>query len=343
MILVIGFGFLAVYLLMLNANSGEKNNAFVRKIKDPKLKVLHMFEFPDKTFEFSPGSGSKIKLNRYADKLNLYEIDYGLTKLDTIVIRYPILFNSKAVNIYKDIFQSTVLCTNLYGDILKSSGTQSEVLKLTSFTFDRFKAISPHTIIARGRYPHGKNDNRSITKISITDSVKLEKEYVLPNLANGIFANEGHLYYDRENARVFYMYYYRGEFLSLDTNLNLLYKSKTIDTVLTADITTKVKTDVKENKRVIMQTKPPKVVNAFITADKNQIYIRSRLKADNDTELKFADNSVIDTYDSTTGKYRNSFYLPRYRGIKVSDFQVKGDTLLAIYGKYLVKYSMDEH
>jgi len=138
------------------------------------------------------------------------------------------------------------------------------------------------------------------------------------------------------------MYYYRGEFLSLDTNLNLLYKSKTIDTVLTADITTKVKINVKENTRTTMQTKPPNVVNAFITSDKNHIYVRSKLKADNDTDSKFVDNSIIDTYDIVSGKYKSSFYLPRYKGRKVSNFQIKGNILLAMYGRYLVKYGIDE-
>ncbi|MNJ98898.1 hypothetical protein D3C87_166670 [compost metagenome] len=333
-----------IFLLNSYGNQNRSNNAFIREIKNTKLKAVSYFEFSDGTFRFSTKPDANIKLNKYSDRLNLYELDYSFKKLDTIKIKFPPVFYSKAFNVYKDILDSNIFCTNPYGDILVSDGKNEHAFRFKTFRFDWFQAISPNTIVVRGRYPRNKQNNRSIAKISLLDSATLDKEYPLPDLPNGLFTNDGMLLYDRANAKILYMYYYKGEFLALDTNLNLLYSSKTIDTVHRANINVKLIMDGrgKERKQTLIQATPPKIINSFITTNKNRIYIKSKLRSDNESQSEFDKNQAIDVYNIENGKYLSSFYIPKYLGKRVTQFQIKDRTLLAIYGTHIVKYNIEE-
>lgn len=331
-----------IFLLKSRGNQNKSNNAFIRKIKNTTLKAVSFFEFSDETFRFSTKPDNNIRLNKYSDRLNLYELDYSFKKLDTVKIKFPPVFYSEAFNVYKDIFGTNVFCTNPYGDILVSDGKNEHTYRFKTFRFDWFQAISSNTIVVRGRYPHNKQNNRSIAKIALQDSAILRKEYPLPDLPNGLFTNDGMLLYDKENAKILYMYYYKGEFLALDTNLNLLYNSKTIDTVRRANIKVKLILDGKERTPTLIQTAPPKITNSFITTSKNRIYIKSKLRSDNESQSVFDKNQAIDVYNIENGDYLHSFHIPRYLGKKVTQFQIKDHTLLAIYGKYIVKYYIKE-
>ena len=51
--------------------------------------------------------------------------------------------------------------------------------------------------------------------------------------------------------------------------------------------------------------------------------------------------SMIDVYAVADGKYQFSFYLPDFRGFKVRDFKVYGQSLYALYDHYLYKYQLN--
>jgi len=68
--------------------------------------------------------------------------------------------------------------------------------------------------------------------------------------------------------------------------------------------------------------------------------LRSRLKADNEYELDFNENSIIDIYSLKNGDYKGSFYIPAYKGEKALQFQVIGHQLYALHGKTVLLYDM---
>ena len=52
---------------------------------------------------------------------------------------------------------------------------------------------------------------------------------------------------------------------------------------------------------------------------------------DNEDRNKFRSNSVIDTYEFATGKYLESFYIPKLDDKHITDFKIINDTLFALY------------
>lgn len=322
----------------------EYDNAFNRKFTAVKLNIKSSKELSDRSFAFSGKIDSVIYLNKFSDKLNLYKVDYSLKKLDTIRIKYPSDFNTKAVNIYKHTLSPENYCSNLYGDILVSYGPSSKLYMNKEFSFNLIQAISPISVIVRKNYTYKGKQNRALSKLSLENEAREIRNYPLPDLPSGIFANDGRLLYDKINKRILYMFYYRGEFLSLDTNLNLIYNSKTIDTVTTARLTSRVSVYKRKNseKKSTIQTSPPKIVNKYFTVNKKSVYILSLLKADNENKSDFKENQVVDVYDIEKGKYKYSFYIPKFNNLSLNQFQIRNNTLIGIYQNYLVNYSFEE-
>ncbi len=142
------------------------------------------------------------------------------------------------------------------------------------------------------------------------------------------------------------MYFYKGEIINLDTNLNLLYKAKTIDTVRHPSIKSGIletKTKDGKNNRQLTQLTPPKFVNKFMVTCGEHLYIVSALKADNESNSAHSSNNTIDVYNIHTGNYRYSFYIPKYLGRKLDQFRIKGHVFAAIYGPYLITYEFNEN
>lgn len=332
-----------IFILQKNTEDNH-NNGFKRQIEPIKMRVKNSIKLPTKSFMFAGKIDTNIILTTNLNLLNFYKVDDSLNKMDTIIYNYPSEFNTDAQNIYKDAIPNYSFSTNPYGDIAvfgKRNGVS--MYKINKFRFDFFQALSSTSLIVRSRTKSKDIENRSLSKLSLLKSVKIIKEYKLPNLQNGLFTNDGILLYDKRNARIFYMYFYRGEFLSLDTNLNLIYKAKTIDTVKMVKIKTRMITSKSFSKNPLRQlapTTPPKFVNLSISVDNSYIFINSKLKSDNESNQSFESNQVIDVYMVKTGQYLHSFYVPHYRGLRFDQFQIHNQRLTTIYRPYIVSYAL---
>ena len=143
--------------------------------------------------------------------------------------------------------------------------------------------------------------------------------------------------FDHVTSQIIYVYNYRNQFLCLDTNLNLLYRSKTIDTVSQANI--KVSGISSDN--VITMSKPPLIVNKSSFVSNNFLFINSQLMADNDIVNFFKSSSTIDVYSMILKKYLYSFYLRDYDGLKIKDFIVSEKQLIATSGNNILVYKLE--
>jgi len=160
---------------------------------------------------------------------------------------------------------------------------------------------------------------------------------LLQKQVDGIFCTDGILEKVPESSKLIYTYYYRNQFICMDTNLNLLYRGKTIDTISRAHISV---TSISSSNQMTLSS-PPLFVNKQISANKNWLFVHSALKADNETQAVLDAVSIIDVYSLKDGKYYLSFYLPDFRGKKIRDFKVFGNTLVALYDHYIYTYEIN--
>ncbi len=161
--------------------------------------------------------------------------------------------------------------------------------------------------------------------------------FTLTKQLDGIFCTDGILLYNKNTASLFYVYYYRNEFVKLDTNLQVLLKGNTIDTIRHAAL--KIITDSFTHQ--IRMAAPPVFVNKRACVTDRWLFINSGLMANNEDRDSFTSFSVIDVYSAITGKYKYSFYLPPYNGNRVTNFTVSGNHLIAIYDRFLFSFQLN--
>ncbi len=183
------------------------------------------------------------------------------------------------------------------------------------------------------------NHDRTTYQLS-KENIHHEKPMNAPGLLqkqiDGLFCTDGMLLFDKGKHRILYTYYYRNEFICADTNLVLLYRGKTIDTVSRANI----KVEKISSMGISTLASPPAVVNRATYAAEGKLYINSNLIADNEDSNAFKSSDVVDLYDTTTGKYLFSFYLPKSGNQRMRHFAIHGGRLFVLRGQRLDIYRM---
>ena len=176
-----------------------------------------------------------------------------------------------------------------------------------------------------------------LSKISKIPGESLNNPEVLNKQIDGLFCVDGFLLSDPSSGRLIYVYYYRNEFICMDTSLNISYRAHTIDTVTRAHL--KVSTIVSEKQRTL--SAPPVFVNKRGSILDGKIFIHSVLKADNEDIEQFEKSFVIDVYSGESGRYSFSFYLPRFSDRNLNSFVVMQDRIVTIQDRYLISYLIE--
>ena len=160
--------------------------------------------------------------------------------------------------------------------------------------------------------------------------------HILQRQVDGLFSTDGMFKYDPESSKLIYLYYYRNEFICLDTNLRIIYRQKTIDTNTHAKLI--VGTIPSENK--VALASPPLFINKQSCLSRDKLFIHCSLIADNEDIKKFKENAVIDVYSLQNGQYFYSFYIPVSNQEQFSDFRIFGNQLVVLIGQYLYLFTI---
>lgn len=330
-----------LFYALISVRANDSGAGFKRIFVDPQIKLEQMSELQRINFDFAWKPTKDIAFFDYKDSLSLLKMDFSLKGVERVNLKMPSAFQLTLPSVNLDKLDSTIYLTNRFGTIVKLNGKLHVLYQGPKTNFDETNVISPSSIAVRS-FIRKKNENRlELNKIALSVKASISNKYMLPKQVDGVFCADGSLDYDRESASLLYMYYYRGTFLCLDTNLKLKYKAKTIDTVTTAKIKLGSYKMNMNGKTVTKKTQmtPPDLVCRRLSVDENSIYIVSGLKADNENPESFFKNEPIDVYALKDGKYLHSFYLPKYRGLQLRQFKVKGNYIIAVYNKYIVTFN----
>jgi hypothetical protein len=179
-------------------------------------------------------------------------------------------------------------------------------------------------------------DGFYLAKRSSVGEPLFETDSLLTKQVDGTFCKDGKLLFDPKVGRIVYLYYYRNQFVVADTNLSLLYKGKTLDTVSFA----KIMLTPRNDKGEIRLAAPPISVNSNGALNNGKLFVYSALKADNELSSSFHNNAVVDVFDLLDGKYQFSFYIPKRRKEKLLEFQFSNSLLVVRYNTGIVAYKL---
>ncbi len=325
-----------VALDLLSFKINRRKNGFIRLFPSHLALPLKIQDIKYNSYYLAGYAEGKIYLGNSSAPYMLLAADSALKDIQQVKLHIsgspPVFpgYNMLAVDSLSVYLMegeiSTIITGSLWGLNL------SHIYKSPPFSFGI--PLSPSTFVVRSYY--NASGQNVLEKVSVpSDSIKAI--YPLKKQGDGIFSTDGLLRYEPVSKSIVYIYFYRNEIVRLDSNLNVVYESHTIDTISHAYI----------NPTYIASTKsltlahPPLLVNKDCSVNKDWIFVRSGLRANNEDQESFDQWSVIDVYSFKDGSYHFSFYLPDLNHIKTKNFAVYGKTLIAMYDHYLYAYRMN--
>lgn len=325
----------ALYLVSNKIN--RQPNGFIRLFKPNLLKPQRMLDLEYNSYYIAGAGNDSFYLGNYTAPLQLLVTDKEIRNK-----RYRPIYLPRPSPSFKDQILLFVYGNDLYmmegRTPLIYTGSLSELTVSLSPQKNPFLSavpLSPGSSIIR-TYSHSLK--RSVLAKSTNDPAALSVDSaILKKQVDGLFCTDGLLNYDPASNNLIHIYFYRNEFIRMDTNLHIILRGKTIDTISTAQIKL---SEVKSDSSLTMSA-PPLMVNHHACIDQQYLYVHSGLKANNEEIETFKKYSVIDVYSLQTGQYQFSFYLPNYQNEKLANFKVLGKNLLAIHGRYMLAYAIN--
>lgn len=311
----------------------NKNN-FIRLLPPSKVTPGNILDFKTTGWNFAGYRSDSVYLGNLYRPERLVRVDANM--VDTMAVKLHIPDGTKLTRGYFNFVND--------GAVYTLDGNQP--LLLAGNNLDRIlKPASKPPYFTQAIHTGGNSfvlrvvqagQNKLVTYK--TDSVGFRMPVnLLEKQVDGVFCTDGNLVKVPNSNKVIYVYYYRNQFICADDHLNLLYKGKTIDTVSHAHI----KVDYIKSLNETTISSPPLYVNKQSSANEKYLFVHSALIADNEVAESLEKVSVIDVYAVKDGKYQFSFYLPDFRGNKIRDFRVYGQSLYALYDHYLYKYQLN--
>ena len=327
-------------VLILYAFADKPNaekNGFNRKLLPQAAVQKHSLELKYPAYYIAGYADQHIYLGNYSASLHLLAVNQNLqdTQQLTLKISPEERYAWKLTRVMVDspaVYMAEGNTPALYRGKLDDL-RMSRFLPQSCF-FNILQNISPASFISRSIHIDSLGNRQNILAKIKTDSpyVKLGKS-ILTKQVDGIFCTDGTLDYDKQTGKLVYLYHYRNEFVTLDTNLHVIYTGHTLDT------NTRAKIQVANMSSGTSKfSAPPTYVNSRARIAGNRIYILSTLLADNENRQARRHNEIIDVFSLDKGAYIHTLYIPLKGEDRITDFIIQGDQLFALYNHTLTSF-----
>lgn len=320
-------------LAFISKNAIVKENGFNRRLLSSALIPRKQITFPvrvarligmraDKIFFQQEGPLEIFSTSLFLDSPHAIKLPLQVDKAQGPNIRMYI----KDHNLY-------LACRNVPAIITYDLESGSVSNNELSNYFNQETMISKDHFILRAKDPASLSHR--FVKLNLNKKDSLPEDSFSDRKAVGGFETAGILYYDSVTRQACYTYFYQNGFICLDSNLNVTLKARTIDTISHQNL------KIARVGRSITMKQPAQAINYNGCVADGNLFLQSMLKADNEYELDFNENIMIDVYNLKNGAYKGSFYLPAYEGKKAHQFKVINHQLYALYDKTVVLYDLE--
>lgn len=323
-------------LFSMSKNIIYNHNSFIRLFPPHIANESVNFDTKYNSYYIAGVTKNKIYLGNYTSHLRLLILSKDLldtqhVKIDTREVK-GIQVRSIKIKIDSPKFYLTdgTIPIVLTGGI---TDWKAKIFQYDSMYFSDYAPIGNKTAVIRALSK--KNITRVLGKISVRGKSNFVPS-ILEKQVDGIFCTDGLLNYNQQREELIYTYFYRNQYIVMDTNLSVIYRGKTIDTISHAKI--KVATISSTNSRTMAA--PPLMVNKLSRSYGKLLYICSALMAKNESIERFKEVSVIDVYDLEHRNYKYSFYIKNINNHGIRDFEVYENKLIALSDTKIVVYDL---
>lgn len=326
-------------MLYLRSRTGPEKNGFHRKFQSGHVRKRAVADVRFDSYYIAGVSDQSIYLGNSEAPMSLMTLSQDLKK--SLQSRFPVA-NDSRVNwsvVRVQLDSPYVFLTDRRTPFLISKNLDNGETKkwpMTGIHFDLSLVLSPNRMVI--------SYHNSVQKVF--RMIILNKEFKQSNIyeptyqLDGNFALDGFFMTEKCTGAIFYVFYYTNQLICLDTNMNLSYSAKLIDTNSIAKIATSELYHDKSKSTEIIMSKPPLLVNKRGYVSDDWVYIHSALASDEEHQDSLKVYAVIDVYRAKDGKYLHSFKIPNHQNQKLRDFAVYKKKLFVLFDHYLVSYEM---
>lgn len=328
-------GFVIGFLWTITENEALDHKTFIRKFTDKSVEQLSILDMGLNSYYLAGSDSHQIYLANFSAPHHLVTAKSSLTDTQHVEIVIPDQkipdFESPNIKIVSPYFYITdgYLPALFKGSI---NNWRAHSLHFHDTYFDQAQPLGRESVIIRTLV-----DNESeLGKITSAPPNLIIHHNLLKKQIDGIFCTDGMLLFNQQLQSIVYIYYYRNQYLVMDTSLNLLVTGRTIDPVSEAKI--RFRRIESKNQTALIHSLH---VNKKSSTYGSRLYINSGLLAKNESKHRFMKSSVIDVYDMILGIYLYSFYIPYYNSKELREFHVRNkETVLVRYDRSLVLFSL---
>lgn len=335
-ILLFCSGLILIALIRWSDKPNAHKNGFNRKMLFSHPLLLNQVSTKEPLYKIAGFTQHHIYFSKTVPN-NLKIYNYNLKGIDSVKIPLPI--NQNILRAFDFVVDSPIIsiyAPNL-GAVINYNTDKKQLseVKLATPLFTRYIPISSQTLFLRGF--DSVRQHQLFMKTNAKTGQIIKQKFFFNNQQDAGFSTDGTLLYDDSLSVLLYVQTFQNKFLCMDTNLNLIYSGKTIDT--SSSSTVSVERKINKNKNgSIMPAAPPRPVNRGTCVSNGNLFILSSLQADNEKDSLFANNDVIDLYNIFNGNYKGSFYIPNLQGEKIRHFKIKDDFIIVLYDDLIATY-----
>jgi hypothetical protein len=322
-------------LYVYSKKYNHAGNHFVRMIPSHIVHSMRILNIGYNSYYIAGVTDRWIYLGNTTAPAILLKLNYQLTDTQVIRLQLPDTKAKRNKGLFLNIDSPFIYLTDheqkwYYRRFSDSSFVDRNFLSQNIYTS---VPISHNSVIVK-KYDTLLHQN-ILQKESIYPTQIISAPDILKKQIDGIFCTDGLLNYNHENGMLLYLYYYRNEYIMMDSNLVIKRTGRTIDTTTHARI--KVQ-QVSANRTML--SAPPFLVNRAFSTDGPYLFICSPQMAENETARIFKMGDVIDMYNLTENRYLKSFYLPHYKNQPLHDFKVRGHNVISLNGNYILTFNL---
>jgi hypothetical protein len=322
-----------IVLVVVSGMPNDKKNGFDRQWLKTTVRQQLSYQLP-LTVERLFGSGDHLYLSEPSHR-QVYSLDDSLHIKDTVYLnvnkqlRPPVNFFADADHIYIHEYNKG----KLFSKSIHAAAFDS--VKLSEGPFVKSLQLSDSLVVIRG-FIQGSSQP-VFMHINFRNGEQLKSD-VLSEKADAGFSSDGILCSNKKRDHLFYIPYFENGIYCMGSDMKLLYKQHTIDTVFNSGI--KVTKRGSGEMQKLYASAPRVKVNKRAFANDRLLFIESDLRADNEEKAAFGQYPVLDTYHLEDGSYAGSFYLPVDKR-KVLSYHINGGKLYVLLKDQVVSYTMD--
>ncbi len=326
-------------LMVSSHGPNDYKNGFSRQgLNGPAAIRLHELNIGETLYKICGATPQRFFFTG-RDPRRIFSANMAMNRVDSFFIPFPLTRRAMVAYDLKIDSPGISLYANNLSAILgaRLDDTTIHTTLLPTRLFTAAIQLSPQSFILKAFDSSGMR--QVFKKINTGSNTVIRQAPLIEDNKDAGFSADGMLRYDSASHRLLYAQFYQNRFFCVDTNLNVLYTGKTIDTtnnnpVLTRNIPTR------NNQGSVLPSVPLHIINRACVTSGGFIYILSTLKADNETAEAFRNNAAIDVYRIANGAYRGSFYIPDLHGEKAQNLFLANGLLLVYYNRYIGSYTI---